>query len=236
MSMWPTDQPTDANGAPITGVKVRVAVVDDHVIVRHGLQQLIETRDDMELVGVAANGLEAQDLVTNLKPDVVLMDLSMPVMDGVDATKWIVEHHPSSKVVVLTSFSEQRRVLDALSAGAEGYLLKHSDPEQILAAIWAAHNGGTPIDPKVNRVLLDAKRIGASSVEITDREREVLVLVRAGLANKQIARKLGISERTVKAHLTKIFQALGVTDRTQAALWAAEHLTDEPGSEGGQIG
>lgn len=206
---------------------VRVAIVDDHVIVRNGLEQLIGTRDDMQLVGMAANGAEATELVAATKPDVVLMDLSMPVMDGVEATRWIVKNHPTSRVVVLTSFSEQRRVLEALDAGAEGYLLKHSDPEQILAAIHAAHSGGTPIDPKVTRVLLDAKRIGSSSLELTEREREVLLLVRGGLANKQIARKLGISERTVKAHLTKIFQTLGVADRTQAALWAADHLADD---------
>lgn len=219
-----TFEPLVPAEAPVA--KVRIAVVDDHVIVRHGLQQLIETRDDMELVGVAANGLEALELVAATSPDIVLMDLSMPVMDGVEATRLIVRDHPGSKVVVLTSFSEQRRVLDALDAGAEGYLLKHSDPEQILIAIRAAQAGGTPIDPKVTRVLLDAKRIGADAQDLTDREREVLVLVRAGLANKQIARRLGISERTVKAHLTKTFQALGVTDRTQAALWAAEHLTE----------
>lgn len=206
---------------------VRVAIVDDHVIVRNGLEQLIATRDDMDLVGMAANGAEAKELVASTRPDVVLMDLSMPVMDGVEATRWIVRHHPTSRVVVLTSFSEQRRVLEALDAGAEGYLLKHSDPEQILAAIWAAHRGEAPIDPKVNRVLLDAKRIGSTGVDLTEREREVLLQVRSGLANKQIARKLGISERTVKAHLTKVFQTIGVTDRTRAALWAAEHLTDE---------
>jgi DNA-binding NarL/FixJ family response regulator len=205
---------------------IRVAVVDDHVIVRNGLQQLIETRDDMVLVGMAANGAEATEMVVATRPDVVLMDLSMPVMDGVEATRWIAHHQPASRVVVLTSFSEQRRVLEALDAGADGYLLKHSDPEQILAAIWAAHGGGTPIDPKVNRVLLDAKRIGSTSFDLTEREREVLLLVRSGLANKQIARKLGISERTVKAHLTKVFQTLGVSDRTQAALWAADNLAD----------
>jgi DNA-binding NarL/FixJ family response regulator len=153
------------------------------------------------------------------------MDLSMPVMDGVEATAAIVKQFPDVKVVILTSFSEQQRVMAALDAGAEGYVLKHADPEQILAAIDAVYRGGAPIDPQVARVLLDAKRLGpADHGALTDREAEVLGLVRAGLANKQIARRLDISERTVKAHLTKIFQTLGVTDRTQAALWAAEHL------------
>ncbi len=203
---------------------IRLAVVDDHVIVRNGLAQLLATTDDIELVGMAANGLEALDLVAELHPDVVLMDLSMPEMDGVEATKRIVAEYPGVRVLVLTSFSDQSRIMDALRAGAEGYLLKHSEPDEIAAAVRAVHEGGSPLDPKAARVLLDSRRTTADSDTLTDREREVLLLVRGGLANKQIARKLGISERTVKAHLTNVFQRLGVTDRTQAALWASEHL------------
>ena len=203
---------------------IRLAVVDDHVIVRNGLQQLLATTDDIELVGMAANGLEALTLVAELKPDVVLMDLSMPEMDGVEATKRIVAEHPGVRVLVLTSFSDQSRIMDALRAGAEGYLLKHSEPDEIAAAIRAVHEGGSPLDPKAARVLLDSRRTAADSDNLTDREREVLLLVRDGLANKQIARRLGITERTVKAHLTNVFQRLGVTDRTQAALWASKHL------------
>jgi DNA-binding NarL/FixJ family response regulator len=203
---------------------IRLAVVDDHVIVRNGLEQLLATTDDIELVGMASNGLEALDLVARLQPDVVLMDLSMPEMDGVEATKRIVAEHPGVRVLVLTSFSDQSRIMDALRAGAEGYLLKHSEPDEIAAAVRAVHEGGSPLDPKAARVLLDSRRTSAETDTLTDREREVLLLVRGGLANKQIARKLGISERTVKAHLTNVFQRLGVTDRTQAALWASEHL------------
>lgn len=204
---------------------IRVLVVDDHVIVRSGLEQLLETVDTMALVGFAADGRQAITAVEDLTPDVVLMDLSMPVMDGVEATGAIKHRWPAVKVVVLTSFSEQQRVLAALEAGADGYVLKHADPDQILAAIQAAHAGGAPIDPKVARVLIEAKKVGSSGrAALTDREVEVLQLVGQGLANKLIARRLGISERTVKAHLTKIFQSLGVTDRTQAALWAAQHL------------
>jgi len=203
---------------------IRLAVVDDHVIVRNGLEQLLATTDDIELVGMASNGLEALDLVAELEPDVVLMDLSMPEMDGVEATKRIVADHPGVRVLVLTSFSDQSRIMDALRAGAEGYLLKHSEPDEIAAAVRAVHEGGSPLDPKAARVLLDSRRTAAETDTLTDREREVLLLVRGGLANKQIARKLGISERTVKAHLTNVFQRLGVTDRTQAALWASEHL------------
>jgi DNA-binding NarL/FixJ family response regulator len=205
---------------------IRVLVVDDHVIVRNGLAQLLATTDEFELVGTAGDGREAVEVVRSLRPDVVLMDLSMPDMDGVEATQVICRTMPGTKIVILSSFSEHQRVLAALDAGAEGYVLKHADPEQILAAITAVHRGGASIDPQVARVLLDVKRGGATAARgpLTDREEEVLRLVQSGLANKQIGRQLGISERTVKAHLTKIFSTLGVTDRTQAALWAAEHL------------
>ena len=204
---------------------IRVLVVDDHVIVRNGLAQLLATTAEFELVGAAGDGREALEMVAALRPDVVLMDLSMPEMDGVEATQHISASHPDVKIVILSSFSEHQRVLAALDAGAEGYVLKHADPEQILAAIDAVHRGGAPIDPQVARVLLDVKRNAPTARGVlTDREEEVLRLVQSGLANKQIGRQLGISERTVKAHLTKIFQTLGVADRTQAALWAAEHL------------
>lgn len=204
---------------------IRVLVVDDHVIVRNGLAQLLATTAEFELVGAAGDGREALEMVAALRPDVVLMDLSMPEMDGVEATQRIAAAHPEAKIVILSSFSEHQRVLAALDAGAEGYVLKHADPEQILAAIDAVHRGGAPIDPQVARVLLDVKRNAPTARGVlTDREEEVLRLVQSGLANKQIGRQLGISERTVKAHLTKIFQTLGVADRTQAALWAAEHL------------
>ncbi|MFZ4720253.1 MAG: response regulator [Ilumatobacteraceae bacterium] len=208
-------------------VPIRVLVVDDHVIVRNGLAQLLATSDQFELVGTAGDGRQALGMVESLQPDVVLMDLSMPEMDGVQATSAINRSWPNTKIVILSSFSEHQRVLAALDAGAEGYVLKHADPEQILAAIDAAYRGGAPIDPQVARVLLDVQRgnvAGPARSPLTDREEEVLRLVQSGLANKQIGRQLGISERTVKAHLTKIFSALGVSDRTQAALWAAEHL------------
>ena len=206
---------------------IRVLVVDDHVIVRNGLAQLLATTDEFELVGTAGDGRQAVGMVQELRPDVVLMDLSMPDMDGVEATHAITRSMPDTKIVILSSFSEHQRVLAALDAGAEGYVLKHADPEQILAAITAVHRGGAPIDPQVARVLLDVKRGGAAvRGPLTDREEEVLRLVQSGLANKQIGRQLGISERTVKAHLTKIFSTLGVTDRSQAALWSAEQTAE----------
>ena len=157
-------------------------------------------------------------------PDVVLMDLSMPELDGVEATRQIAARYPSSRVLVLTSFSEQSRILDAISAGADGYLLKHSEPDEITAAVRSVHAGDAPLDPKAARALLDARRALRETVALSEREREVLLLVRDGLANKQIGRRLGITERTVKAHLTKIFQRIDVTGRTQAAIWASEHL------------
>jgi DNA-binding NarL/FixJ family response regulator len=206
------------------GHKIRVLVVDDHKVVRSGLEQLLATTDDIELVGTASNGYEAIAAVEQLHPDVVLMDLSMPELDGIDATRRISAEHPGSRVLVLTSFSDQSRILEALSAGADGYLLKHAEPDDIADGIRAVHAGGSPLDPKAARALVESRRSGRDTPQLTDREREVLLLVRDGLANKQIARRLGIAERTVKAHLTSVFQRLGVADRTQAALWASEHL------------
>lgn len=209
---------------------IRVLIVDDHVIVRTGLEALLATAPDIEIVGSAADGLRAVELVAELRPDVVLMDLSMPVLDGVEATRRIVELAPDTRIVVLTSFGDQTRILDALHAGADGYLLKHTEPEAILQGIRAAAEGGSPLDPKAARALLDARhRPRSGAAPLTDREKEVLGLVCEGLANKQIARRLGISERTVKAHLGNVFQRIGATDRTQAALWAREHLPDLSG-------
>ncbi|MEP1123168.1 MAG: response regulator transcription factor [Ilumatobacter sp.] len=203
---------------------IRVVIVDDHAVVRSGLEQFLATTGDIELVGTAADGLEGVEVTAATLPDVVVMDLSMPKLDGVEATRRITTEHPSSRVLVLTSFSDRTRIMDALSAGADGYLLKHSDPEAIAAAIRSVHTGESPLDPKAARALLESRRARSEASSLTDRERQVLDLVRQGLANKQIARQLGISERTVKAHLTSVFSTLGVSDRTQAAIWANERL------------
>lgn len=206
---------------------IRVVLVDDHLIVRSGLAALLATAVGIELVGTAANGLEAIAIVDATRPDVVLMDLSMPVLDGVEATRRIVADIPGTRVVVLTSFGDQNRILEALRAGADGYLLKHTDPEALFAAIRAAFAGESPLDPKAARVLLDAQhQRTTAATTLTVRETEVLALVCRGLANKHIARRLGITERTVKAHLGNVFQRIGVTDRTQAALWARDNLPD----------
>ena len=204
---------------------IRVVIADDHAVVRGGLDQLLATAGDIELAGSASDGEEAVRMVADVRPDVVLMDLSMPVLDGVAATRRIVESGAAARVVVLTSLADDRHIADALEAGAIGYMLKHAEPDALLDAIRSAAAGDSPLDPKAARVLLeDRGSRSRADRTLSAREEEVLRLVATGLANKQIARRLDISERTVKAHLTNVFARLGVTDRTQAALWAREHL------------
>lgn len=205
----------------------RVLLVDDHQLVRAGLSSLVDSADDLEVVGEAADGREAIDAVAALGPDVVLMDLSMPVMDGVEATRLVTAALPDTKVVVLTSFSDRARVTAALEAGAVGYLLKDCEPAELLAGVRAAAKGHAPIDPRVAHALLPSRTSAAADEpDLSPRELEVLQLVAEGLANKQIARRLGIAERTVKAHVGSVFRRIGVADRTSAALWARDHLTD----------
>ena len=198
---------------------IKVVVVDDHAVVRRGLEQLLTGAEGIEVVGAAGDGAEAIEVVRATHPDVVLMDLQMPGVDGVTATRTITEEGLAD-VLVLTSFSDSERIVAALDAGAVGYLLKDADPEDVLAGIRAVHRGESPIHPRAARQLLGARAAVAPPTGLTPREAEVIELVRQGLANKQIARRLGISERTVKAHLTSAFAAIGVVDRTQAALWA----------------
>jgi DNA-binding NarL/FixJ family response regulator len=199
---------------------ITVVIVDDHAVVRAGLEQLLASAPDILVVGQGANGDEAVALARSLAPDLVLMDLQMPGVDGVSATRTIVGED-LSQVLVLTSYSDSERIVAALDAGATGYLLKDAEPDDILSGIRAVSRGESPIDPKAARQLLTARSARpAAAPDLTPREVEVLGLVRQGLANKQIARRLGISERTVKAHLTSAFSRIGVTDRTQAALWA----------------
>ena len=197
---------------------IRVALVDDHAVIRAGLQQYIEGVDDIEVVATAADGAEALEMVRQHRPDVVLMDLQMPGVDGVQATRAIMAEQNGTDVLVLTSYSDGERIVAALEAGAVGYLLKDADPEDVLQGIRAVSRGESPIHPRAARQLLGI-RLGGSQVQLTTRETEVLRLVKDGLANKQIARRLNISERTVKAHLTSAFSRIGVQDRTQAALW-----------------
>lgn len=203
---------------------IRVLLVDDHKLVRAGLQSLIESTEDLDVVGAASDGAEAVDLVDELAPDIVLMDLSMPGVDGIEATRRIVAAHPEVQVLVLTSFSDGERVRRALDAGAVGYLLKDADPQDLLDGMRAVVRGESPLDPRAARAMLQT-RPAARGDDLTDREREVLELITKGMANKQIAHALNISDSTVKAHVGSIFQRIGVADRTSAAIWAERNAS-----------
>jgi DNA-binding NarL/FixJ family response regulator len=208
----------------MTGARIGVLLVDDHPLVRAGLAGLLGATDDLSVVGEAADGETAISKAAELQPDVVLMDVSMPGTDGIEATRRLLEDGYAGAVVMLTSFSDRVRVVDALDAGAVGYLLKDSEPTEVLAAVRAAASGHAPLDPRVAGALLPSRRRDPGT-DLSTREREVLLLVSEGLANKQIAKRLGIAERTVKVHLGNVFRRIGVTDRTSAALWARDHLS-----------
>jgi DNA-binding NarL/FixJ family response regulator len=209
--------------------RIRVVIADDHQVVRSGLEQLLATFDDVDLVGSVADGEEAVAICAEQAPDVALLDLEMPEVDGIEAARRIGEQSTDTKVVVFTSFSDRQRILQALQAGAIGYLLKDADPNELHRGIVAAARGESPLDPKAAAELLSARITPTPTDALSRRETEVLVLVAGGLANKQIGRRLGISEKTVKGHLTRIFQAIGVADRTQAALWAERNGMLPPG-------
>lgn len=203
---------------------IRVLLAEDHAVVRSGLLQLLGDVDQIDVVGAAADGRQAVELAATERPDVVLMDLEMPDLDGIEATRRIRAADPEVNVVVLTAFSDRRRILDAIDAGAVGYLLKDAEPEELIRGLEAAARGESPLAPKAAQALVAARTAGQTDPDLTPREREVLGLVADGLPNKLIARRLEISEKTVKAHLTNIFQRIGVSDRTQAALWAQRNL------------
>jgi DNA-binding NarL/FixJ family response regulator len=212
---------------------IRLLVVDDHAVVRAGLERLLANYDDVELLGTAADGEEAVRRSAELEPDVVLMDLAMPVLDGIEATRQIMAARPETRVVVLTSFSDRLGVLGALDAGAVGYLLKDAAPDELLSGIRAAARGEAPLAPKAAKALLADRTEHRPVAQLTERERDVLALLASGLPNKQIARQLGISEKTVKGHVTSVFRRIGVDDRTQAALWAQQHgLLDDTSMPG----
>jgi DNA-binding NarL/FixJ family response regulator len=216
---------------------IRVLVVDDHRVVRRGLQAFLDGEEDLEVVGEAGDGREALDVLARLaaaerRPDVVLMDLQMEPVDGIEATRQIRARHEDVEVVAVTSFVEEERVHAALDAGASGYILKDAEPDEVAAAVRAAHRGELQLDAAVARRLMASLRAPKRqdpAGELTDREREILRLVAAGKANKEIASELVISERTARTHVSNILRKLGLTSRTQAALWAVrEGLADEP--------
>ena len=206
---------------------IRVLIVDDHAVVREGLRAFLALQDGLEVAGEACDGEEAIERATELRPDVILMDLVMPKLDGVGAMQQLRTQAPASRVIVLTSFLDDDRLLPAIQAGAAGYLLKNAEPADIALAVHAAHAGETIIDPTVASRLVRAIADGARPVteadRLTRREREVLELITRGRSNKRIALELGISEKTVKTHVGHLLAKLGVSDRTQAALLAVQH-------------
>jgi two-component system, NarL family, response regulator LiaR len=215
---------------------IGVLVVDDHAVVREGLRTFLELQEGIEVIGEAGDGAEALRAAERLRPDVILMDLVMPKLDGVGAMRELRRRLPASRVIVLTSFADDERLLPAIQAGAAGYLLKDAEPQELARAVRAAHAGEALLDPAVAARLVDALAQSAAEEPVerlTPREREVLALIGRGLPNKLIARELELSEKTVKNHVSQVLAKLGVSDRTQAALYAARAgLGDErdPGS------
>ena len=210
---------------------IRVLIVDDHAVVRQGLRAFLQTQDDIDIAGEAADGEEAVRRVRELVPDVVLMDLVMPKLDGIAAIREIRSLSPSTKVIVLTSFADDEKVFAAVKAGAAGYLLKDVRPQELGEAIRVVNRGEALLHPTVAAKLMqevaESGRREASPDSLTDREMDVLRLIARGMSNKEIALELGVAEKTVKTHVSNILQKLHVADRTQAALYAVrERLVD----------
>jgi DNA-binding NarL/FixJ family response regulator len=212
--------------------RIRIMLVDDHEVVRRGLRGFLELQPDIEVVGEAPDGLEAVRLAGELAPDVILMDLLMPKMDGLAAIAAIKHAAPMIEIIAVTSFIEEEKVTSALEAGASGYLLKDADAEEVAAAIRAAHAGEVHLDAAVARLLaqrLRSRRDEQPVEPLTPREKEVLAQLGHGASNKEIAHKLDITERTARTHVSNILGKLGLTSRTQAALWAVEHKLVDAG-------
>lgn len=219
----------------MTGEPIRVLIVDDHAVVREGLRTFLQLQEGIEVAGEAADGEEAVDQAVALVPDVILMDLVMPRSGGVPAMRLLRERAPSSRVIVLTSFLDDARLLAAIEAGAAGYLLKDVEPAELARAVRTAHAGEAIISPTVAERLLRTlaqprQPAAADGARLTPREHEVLELIATGRSNKRIALELGIAEKTVKTHVGHLLAKLGVADRTQAALLAVQSGLVGPGS------
>lgn len=219
-----------------TGGEVRVLIVDDHAVVRQGLRTFLDLQDQSALritvVGEAENGAQAVDLAIKTQPDVVLLDLVMPLMDGIQATQKIMACSPDARILILTSFGEEDRVLPAIRAGAQGYLLKDIPPNELVRAIREAYMGKVQLHPEIAKKLMAAVAaqdvavsgvVEASEGGLTEREQEVLSQISEGLSNREIAEKMFISEKTVKTHVSNILSKLQLADRTQAAIYALKH-------------
>jgi DNA-binding NarL/FixJ family response regulator len=202
---------------------IRILIVDDHAVVREGLRTFLDLQEGLEVAGEASDGEEAVQLALRLQPDVILMDLVMPKLDGVEAMRQLRESLPETRVIVLTSFLDDDRLLAAMRAGAAGYLLKDVQPQELARAVRAAHSGQALIDPTVAARLVDTLAEGPdeNAAQLTPRENQVFDLIARGFSNKRIALELGVAEKTVKTHVSHVLAKLGVADRTQAALYAA---------------
>ena len=226
-----TATPTLDEGS-VSDTPIKVLLVDDHAVVRMGLRTFFELQDDIEVVGEAGDGSEGVALARRLKPDVVLMDLMMPNMDGLTAIARIKSEMPETEIVAVTSFIEEEKVTAALEAGASGYLLKDAEAEEVASAVRAAFAGEVHLDPAVARLLaqrLRTRKTEPDPVEpLTDRERDVIRLLGQGMSNKDIGAALFITERTARTYVSNILGKLGLASRTQAALWAVEHKLAEP--------
>jgi DNA-binding NarL/FixJ family response regulator len=214
--------------------RIRVLIVDDHAMVRRGMRDFLDLHDDLEVVGEASDGDGALEAAATLHPDVVVMDLLMPGLDGIAATAEIKARHPAIEVVAITSFIEEDRITAAIEAGASGFLLKDAEADDLAAAIRAAHAGEVYLDPAVAGIVARRMRAGASQRalgrdgaspvdRLTGRERDVMACLSRGLSNQAIASELGMAERTARTHVSNILAKLGLTSRTQAALFAVEH-------------
>ena len=217
----------------VSDTPIKVLLVDDHAVVRMGLRTFFDLQDDIEVVGEAGDGSEGVALARRLKPDVVLMDLMMPNMDGLTAIARIKSEMPETEIVAVTSFIEEEKVTAALEAGASGYLLKDAEAEEVASAVRAAFAGEVHLDPAVARLLAQRMRARKSGegepVEpLTDREKDVIRLLGQGMSNKDIGAALFITERTARTYVSNILGKLGLASRTQAALWAVEHKLSEP--------
>lgn len=204
---------------------IRVLLADDHAVVRKGIREFLEEDPEIQVIGEAKDGLEAQHLIQQLQPDVVIADVRMPRRSGIDLAAWIRRTYPEMKVLVLTAYDDDPYIVEALNAGANGYLLKTASPDELIAAVRAVYQGQSALDPQVAQKLLHyvSRRTRPAVIEpLTPREKEVLQLAAMGLTNRAIGQRLGISDRTVQGHLANIYEKLQVNSRTEAVTKALQ--------------